>query len=340
MATDLLYPTNAELQEIAQDRLPRLIENRPVFQVFPMQDVDNFLVMWEQEDNYQGLQQVRGLNGEAPKVIKTGVKRWQMQPGVYGEYELIDEIEMTVRRTPGSFGGVVDVRDLALKAQKKLLVRRLDRIESIVWTLLGTGTFSVAGPAGAILHTDSYTVPTFSAAVAWATAATATPLADFRAVQVLGRGHSVNFGAAATAFMNLVTFNRLVANTNNADLYGRRTAGLGTFNALNQVNQLMAGDNLPTIVIYDEGYLAEGTGTFTPFIADNVVIVVGKRADNAPIGAYQMVRNANNPGFAPGPYMQIIDNQGQDVPRQIQVHDGHNGGPAIFFPSAVVKMAV
>lgn len=338
--TDLLYPTNAELREIAADRLPRLIQQRPIFDVMPIREVDNFLVMWEQEDNYQGLQQVRGLNGQPPKVLKTGVKRWQMQPGVYGEYELIDETEMSVRRQYGSFNQVIDVRDLALRAQRKLLVRRLDRIELIGWTLFATGTFSVAGPAGAVLHTDSYTTQTFSASVAWGTSATATPLADFRSVQVLGRGHSVSFGANAKAYMNLVTFNKLISNTNNADLFGRRTAGLGTFNNITQVNELMAGDNLPQIVIYDEGYLAEGTGTFTPFIADNKVVVIGKRVDNSPVAEYQIIRNVNNPGGAPGPYMQIIDNLGKEIPRQVQVHDGHNGGPAILFPSAVVVMSV
>src|SRR5690242_18738692 len=123
MATDLLYPTNAELTQIAQDRLPRLIEQRPVFRFFPITTPDAALVMWEQIDNYKGLQQVRGLNGQPPKVIKTGGKRYQMQPGVYGEYEPIDETEMTLRRQWGSYNAPVDITDLVLETQKKLLVR-------------------------------------------------------------------------------------------------------------------------------------------------------------------------------------------------------------------------
>ncbi|MGN6561154.1 MAG: major capsid protein [Thermomicrobiales bacterium] len=340
MATDLLYPTNAELTQIAQDRLPRLVEQRPVFRFFPITTPDAALVMWEQIDNYKGLQQVRGLNGQPPKVIKTGGKRYQMQPGVYGEYEPIDETEMTLRRQWGSYNAPVDITDLVLETQKKLLVRRLDRVEWIIWTLLATGTFSVTGPAGAILHTDSYTMQTFSAAVSWGTPATATPLADFRSVQILGRGHSVNFGAAAEAWMNRVTYNKMIANTNNADLYGRRTAGLGTINSVSQFNQILQADDLPQIVIYDEGYLTDANGTFTPFLADNTVIVVGKRADNAPVGEFQMTRNANNPGMAAGAYMKVIDNGDRQVPREVQVHDGFNGGPAIKFPSAVVRMNV
>jgi len=78
-------------------------------------------------------------------------------------------------------------------------------------------------------------------------------------------------------------------------------------------------------------------GTFTPFIPDNTAVVVGRRIDGSPIGNYKMVRNANNPGLAPGPYTKVIDRGETTVPRTIEIHDGHTGGPALFFPSAIVK---
>jgi len=335
---DFEYPTSAELREIAQDYLPNLLAQRPVFDIFPIREVDQALIMWEQEDNYTGLQQVRGLDGQPPKISKVGVSRFQMQPGVYGEYSLIDETELTLRRSYGSFATAINVDDLVLREQRRLLGRRLDRIESIVWTLLTTGTFAIPGPAGAILHTDSYTMQTYAATVPWATSATAGPLADLRAVQLRSRGHSVDFGPSATAWLNQVTANRLFTNTNNQDIYGRRTAGLGTYNSEAQLNQLLAGDGLPQIRIYDRGYL-DDTRTFQPFIPDNVVDVVGRRTDGAPIGEYQMTRNAQNPGFAPGAYMRVVDDE-DDIPRQIAVHDGHSGGPTLLYPSAIVRMAV
>jgi len=335
---DFEYPTSAELREIAQDYLPNLLAQRPVFDIFPIREVDQALIMWEQEDNYTGLQQVRGLDGQPPKISKVGVSRFQMQPGVYGEYSLIDETELTLRRSYGSFATAINVDDLVLREQRRLLGRRLDRIESIVWTLLTTGTFAIPGPAGAILHTDSYTMQTYAATVPLATSATAGPLADLRAVQLRSRGHSVDFGPSATAWLNQVTANRLFTNTNNADIYGRRTAGLGTYNSEAQLNQLLAGDGLPQIRIYDRGYL-DDTRTFQPFIPDNVVDVVGRRTDGAPIGEYQMTRNAQNPGFAPGAYMRVVDDE-DDIPRQIAVHDGHSGGPTLLYPSAIVRMAV
>lgn len=342
---EFTFPTNAELREISQDLLPRLAADRPVFDFMPIEEPDAFLVMWEQEDNYTGLQSVRGLNGEPPKVQKVGVKRFTMQPGVYGEFIPLDETELVVRRQYGTFATPVDISDLVMRAQRQLLVRRLDRIETIAWNLLTSGTFSVAGPSGAILHQDTFSLQTFTASVPWATVATATPLADLRAIQILARGHSVRFDRSSQLFINQKTANNMLANTNAADLYGRRVTGLATINSIPQLNELLTMDNLPNIVPYDMGYQADpaipgGTGTFTPFIADATGVVVGKRTDGSPIGNYQMVRNASNPDLGPGAYMKVIDRGEIQVPRAIEVHDGHNGGPALFFPSALVRINV
>lgn len=338
MAT-YVYPSAAEIQQIAQDKMPRLTQDRPIFDIFPVRSVNESLLIWEQLDNFKGLQSVRGLSGQPARVTPVNLRQYQMQPGVYGEFIPINELELTTRRVAGTFGSPIDITDLVLEKQDQLLNRRLDRIEYIGWTLLATGTFSVSAPNGGVLHTDTFSIQTYSAGVGWSTSATSTPLADFSAVQLLSRGHSVDFGASATAFMNRATFNYLRSNTNSADLYGRRTQGLGTFNNLQGINQLLMGDDLPKVVVYDQGYL-DDSGTFQPFIPANKVVVVGKRPAGQPIAEYRMTRNANNPDLAPGPYMRVIDTGEISIPRAIEVHDGHNGGPVIFFPSAVVVMSV
>jgi hypothetical protein len=337
---DFNFPTSNELRLIEQDKMPRLLGERPIFGYFPTEESDASQLSWEQEDNYLGLQQVRGLGGNPPRVNKTGVKRYTMFPGVYGEYEPIDEIELTLRRQFGTWATPVSIDDLVTRVQDKLLLRRRDRMELILWNLAINGTFSVAGPSGAILHTDSYSPQTFSAVVAWSTVATATPLADFRAVQLLGRGHSVNFGRGALAYMNRITFNSLIANTNAADLGGRRGSGLQSINGPGLLNQLLGQDDLPDFAIYDEGYLSEPSGTFVPFIPNAKVVVFGQRPGGTPIGGYRMTRNVNNPGMAPGAYTRVIDHGDQRIPRSIEVHDGHNGGPVIYYPSAIAVMSV
>lgn len=333
------YPTTIELEQIAQQKMPRLIQDREPFKWFPIEEKDEYMLVWEQLDNFIGLQQVRGLNGEPPRVRPVGLRQYTMQPGVYGEFIPIDEAEMTTRRAIGTFGTAIDVGDLVVMRQDQLLSRRLDRLEQIIWLLLTTGTFSVPGPNGAILHTDTFTLQTFTAVVPWATIATAAPLANFSAVQLLSRGYSVNFGAVARAYMNRQTFNDLRSNTNAADIYGRRTKGFGTINNLSGINDLLTGDDLPTIVVYDEGYL-DDNGVFQPFIPYGKVVVIGKRPAGQKIGAYRMVRNANNEAMKPGPYMRVIDKGEQVVPRTLEVHDGHNGGCVLYYGSAIVVMSV
>ena len=341
MTTVYTYPTSATLREIAQDKMPRLIQNRPIFDLLPVRDDDAYVLMWEQLDNYQGLQQARGLGGKAPRVARTGMKRYTQLPGVYGEYESIDEVELTQRRQIGTFATPTDISDLVMMKQDKLLQRRLDRIEWIGWNLLCNGIFTVLGPNGLLIHQDMFAMQSYTSSVPWSTPATATPLADARALKLLHRGHSVSFGADSTEYMNQTTFNQMISNTNPADLYGRRTTGLATYENMQQVNTLLQGDDLPKISIYDEGYLSDGqdgntAGTFQLYIPTGISVVAGRRPAGQTVGEYRMTRNVNNASMGPGPYMKVIDNVERDVPREIAVHDGHNGGPVIFFPSAIV----
>lgn len=335
-----IYPTNAELHAIAQKKLPNLMADRPCFDILPIQTKDASIIRWEQKDNYIGLQQWRGINGRPNKVNRVGGAQYTMIPAVFGEFTDIDEQELTDRRGWGDLtGNPVDVSDLVMECQDQLLGRRLDRIEKIAWDLLTAGTFSITGNDGLTVHTDTYSLQTASAAVAWGTYATATPLVDMRAVQLLSRGYSIAFDGRSKMYMNQVTFNKLVRNTNTNDLAGRRTSGLQSVLTLNEINSVFAGENLPQIVIYDGGYLNDSS-TFVPFIADDKVVVVGRRTDGASIGAYLMTRNANNPGMAPGAYQKVVDWGDKRVPRLIEVHDGHNGGPILEFPHAVVILTV
>lgn len=339
--TTFIFPTAAELRAVEADKLTRLMADRPIFDLMPMSDLDAATLVWEQRDNVQGLQQPRGIGGPPPRVNNLGMKQWGVTPGYYGEFVRLDEIQLTLRRQYGSFNTPINIDSLVMEAQDQLLNRRLDRIEYIGWTLLTTGTFSALGPVGQVMHTDTYTFLTFTAGVSWATPATSTPLANLRAVQLLSRGHSVSFGRKAVLYINRVTSNALLANTNSADLYGRRTAGLGTFENLAQINDLLLGEDLPEIRIYDEGYL-DNSSVFQPFIANNVGVLVGRRSSGVAIGAYQMTRNANNTDLAPGAYMKVIDSlgTGNPIPRTIDVHDGHNGGPAVFYSNAIVRLTL
>jgi hypothetical protein len=327
------YPTNAELNKVAQSLLPVKTLDDPIFGILPIERKDYPVVMWEQMDDYIGLQQLRGLGGQPNRVAVTGGKRYTMDPGVYGEFISLGETELTMRRPYGEFNGSMDVTELVLEKQDQLMTRRINRIKYIGWTLISAGTFSVSLPTGGVAHTDTYTTQTYSGS-AWGTAGSGTPLADFRAVQLKQRGYSLDFGAGAVAYMNRVTANKLLANTNAADLGGKKVAfGASATSSINDFNTILEGEGLPKIVVYDGGYKND-SGTFVPFIADNKTVVIGRRLDGLPIGHYQMTRNASAPGMQPGEYSFAYTTP--EPPVTVNVHDGHNGGPTLEFPSAIV----
>lgn len=338
MAT-LTYPSATELIEVEQDKIAVLTEDDPLFQHFPLVNTDADRLEWEQKDNYSGLQAVRGLNGQPGSVKRKGAKRYSMEPGVYGDFNVIDEDEITRRRKYGTFNQHVSIDDLVADADDQLLNRELNRIRQIGWTLLTTGTFSVSGPNGALMHTDTFNLQTLSAAVDWDTVATATPMVDFRSAQLLSRGYSVSFGRQATALMNQVTANKMLKNTNANDIGGKLVNGGNNFTTIEDINKFLVAADLPQIQIHDDGYYND-SDTWTQFIPDDKVVIIGKRTTGANLGEYRRTRNANNPDLGPGSYLKIVDNGEDDVPRRIVVHRGHNGGPVIFLPSGVIILSV
>jgi hypothetical protein len=132
--------------------------------------------------------------------------------------------------------------------------------------------------------------------------------------------------------------NYLMNNTNAADMFGKRLTN-STINSLEDVNTILGANDFPQIVPYDKGYISDA-GVFTNFIPDSKAVLVGARTNGAKLGEYRMTRNANNPTVEPGPYTRVIDHGENFIPRKIEVHDGHNGGPVIWFPGAVVTFTL
>lgn len=336
---DFVYPTNAELQLIRQVKEPVLLLGDPIFRELPVVNVDAAILSWEQMDDFVGLQGVRGIGGQPGRVAATGGKRFTVVPGYYGEFMTIDEVELTTRRPYGAFSGPVNIADLVAMRQDQLLNRRIDRWRYTGWTLLGTGTFSATTSDGQVVHTDTYSLQTFSAGTAWSTVATATPLANLRAIKLLGRGKGVSFGRQARLYLNQKTANDLLNNTNANDLGGKRVVAGNTLNSLDDINRILASDDLPQIVVYDEGYY-DDTGTFQLFIADGKGVLVGQRGPGQPVGDMAATRNANNPNMEPGPYTKVVDNGDRAVPRVIEVHDGANFAPRVYYPGSIVRLNV
>jgi hypothetical protein len=333
---DLILPTSATLKEVERELLPRLTQDDPIFDFFPTAEEDADVLMWEQWARITGLQQARGIGGEFPVVPPVALRRFVMTPGYYGEFQPIDEVQLTRRRKPGTFGEPADVSDLVTPAQQQLLQRRLDRLRWILWTMLSTGSISVPGPNGSLVHADSYDTQDVTAAVAWSNLTSATPLADFRSAQLLSRGYSIDFGSAAMAFMNRTTFNYLMANRNASDFWGRRLQYGQTVNDREGINRLLMGEDLPQIVVYDLTWL-DAYYNVNLFIPTGTIIILGKRPGGEKLGRFVYTRNAANPGQNPGPFTRVVDSADYGrYPRRLEVYDAFNGGPEIWYPFGAV----
>ena len=329
------YPSPANIKVIAQDFQAHLTLDDDIFDAFPTYESQEMTVLWEQLDNFFGLQQLRGLDGGENRVANTGGSTFSYVPPVFGEQMDVKESEVLRQRQQGMLGAGIDISELVMRKTQHLVTRRVQRIRHMLWTLLVTGSFTLKLPTGGTGFADSYTPQTFAASV-WGTASTATPLGDFRSVGLLSLGHSVSFGSKAKAYMNPVTLRKLLQNANAADLGGKRVEGGNTVNSINGMNEILLAQDLPSIVKYERQYF-DDTNTANWFIPTDYVVIIGNREDASPVGHFVMTPNVNNPDMAPGFYHKFTMDM-NTVPPKMIVHDGMNGGPAIEFPSSVVIM--
>jgi hypothetical protein len=345
LPTSFTYQDAATLTSISPELIVAASMDDPIFKVFPIRERNTGKLRWTIKDSYRGLMALRGLGGEPTRVNKVGQRLFEALPGAYGEFETVDEVEMTNRASgfPANMDVPVDVSDLVAESQEQLTVRQVNRMKQIAWLLAVQSTFAVPLPGGGIGHTESYVGQTVIVAPLWSDTQNALPLKNLRDLQSnFGRGTSNNFGGTAEAWMNSRTANFLLANYNPQDLGRERTIAGATVNDLPGISRILVSQNAPQIMVWDDGYL-DDTGVFNLYLPDGKVMVVGKRPNGETPGEFQMTRNANNPNFEAKPYAFVDDRtQGamKTVPPRIDVHQGFNGGPVMERASQIVVLAV
>ena len=351
---NFVYPTAAVMDRILPDLVERDMAERVGLKLFPPVSKPTFFVRWMQRDNYHGLQQFRGLDGSPNKVNRIGDTTYEYEPGVYGEFIRFTERELLTRAAPNNLNLPIPIGDLIADADAQLVHRENDRMEANAWNLVLTGTISIPlpGPNGPTIYKDSYTTQTYTPTIPWSSLSTAKPIQDLQTMQQLSVGHGAMFDGSSTIYMNQVTANRLINNSNAADYGGRRDNYGATLNNFAAFTSYSQGQNLPKLVVYDAGYqnqavagpITSPSTQFTKFIPDGSAVLVGRRPADSPLGETQMTINLVNPGGAAAGRYRFIKNSSTgentpiNVPPTIEVHRGWNGGPTLYYPSAIVAI--
>jgi hypothetical protein len=334
----LVMPERAELIEIGKVVMDRLTtEGNPLFQHMPVKTTNEDKIIFEQEADTLGMQHARAVSGPSHRVQSLDAKRVTVDPFACGDHMFVTEEEIKSRRQLGTFGAQANITDITLKKQNQLIHREVSRILYTGWTMLGEGAVSNIAPDGQTVWTDQFPVNDYLITIPWSTYASATPIKDLRLMRNLQRGKGVKFDSTAVMYVNQDVANDLQNNRNPDDLWGIRQGGGNTVNGLKGINQVLAEENLPTLVIMDDGYKTTPT-TEVQFLPYKRIVVCGKRQDAEAMAEYRMTFNPST--GSGGSHDFIIDSKdvGQPVPRWVKIERGHFGGPCLFFPSSFVRM--
>jgi hypothetical protein len=332
------FPTAVELDFVTQEYAGVAREAMIGHQILGLVERNTSRIRWDELDNDKGMTAPVAPDADPPYDQRLGVTTKEYTPYEFGQFARIPRSEIEAARRLGTLGEVLDVTELVTRELTRQLNKVHVRIESLIWSAL-LGSISI--DENGVKISETFPVQTYTAATAWSSTATATPLKDFDAVALLFRGKGASI-AGARAYANRKTVNYLLENSNNADIRGlvnlQTTANIG----LSEINKVLALRGLPELIQYDEGYY-DASGNFTLFIPDNKVIVIGRRAPGEVIGDFVLTRTAYkmvNGEPTPGIWTRVIPPQDDDTNPTIRVGAGFKGGPRIFYPKSIVVMSV
>lgn len=338
-----LVPTAAEINTLQQELFPTFLEGKIGFTtILPSKTSELSEIILHQPDIFKGMQSFRGLNKPAPHVkhrYNPYGTMCKVEPGYWGESDTIDEEVFTKWGQPGSCNQTLDLTWYTTQLQSRLLERRANRIEYNIWQALVYGKYVAYNQSGGIIFSQQFNIQNVSAGVPWSNFAGSFPLRDFRAIRLLGRGTSAKFNTCARAYMNQETANLMFANTNPFDIGRIGLSACCIPMSQGQINQQFLAQDLPQVVIYDEGWV-DDDDNFNVFIPYGYVVIVGCRPGGVPIGHYWLTRNAVDCNIGSGFWQKMVDTCDREVPRKVHLYDGHNGGPAIEYPRALVVLRV
>lgn len=346
---------NFSITDIVRDYMNWAVKDDPIMKLMPLAFQDAYKVVWEQPDNYYGLMPLRGINGTPDVLLTPGSKRYAVDPGYYGSFDLIDEEKMDKERELGTANDARIFETLVNDAAQNQAVAFMNRVRLLICTLLTTGEFKIESRGGAKVH--QYKVTDYnlaSAATAWSNTSAGKPINDLMTIRdTLNLGTSSDFGEGSKMYMSPVLVT-VMLKTDQIQSTLKNNYG-ATLMGLPALNQALKAYGLGEIVPYGESYATTAgaaRSAHTRFLGSTKFIWVAKRPEGQPFGEFVMTKNSINQApesadvdhnvdpmtdaddWKRGLYT-LVSRLQPDVPPNYRVDVGFNGGPRINFPSAV-----
>lgn len=230
-------------------------------------------IEWDIVTGAKGMTPAVYPGAPSPILVHKPVAHKSFKTVQWREKMVYSETDLLYLRQPGTYDQTYG-QGMIADDLSDLNVRVETRLEYLRWQMLA-GSLTITYP-DTVTQTIDYEVPSGNkptVSVPWATAATADPVANVNAWKLLMRGTPVQPGSLT---MNQKTYNYLPAITTIRDLiqyqFGYDLVRSGGLVPMGAVSEAFQG--LP-IEIYDGGYIND-SGVWTPFVADDVVIVLPK----------------------------------------------------------------
>jgi hypothetical protein len=344
------FPTNVGLTEVVQDYV---IESESLIgtSLMPMVPRDTQIIQWDELDFEVGMTSPHNMNTDPKIGQRPGSKLHSYTPLFFKETDVLKESDMLMPRGMGTLGGTIDLSaDIARVAKSRVNKNRL-RVESLVWqTLKGRLQFNENN----VKVDETFPVQTQNALVDWDEFETATPLKDFAAVVLKGRGIGGSF-KNGTAYMNQTTANWLINNNNPNDLKAHFNPNfVNVTYSLEDVNKILVARGYPKVVVHDAGGY-DANENFNLFLADGEVVIVAQRPAGETVGdflltpslhhAAMVAQGGDGRGFfsiievngRPNPGVISVADLGSGKNPKIEITGGFYGGPRLIFPKSVIN---
>lgn len=291
-------------------------------------------IRWDEKGAINGMTPPISLDGNVPMLAMRTLTNRVEVPMYFAEQQQLGEEDFLNIRMAGSLNKLAG-QSIVDDGTEQLLVRLFTRIEWSRWQAMRG---SLALDENCVKRTVTYATTSISnPSVLWSVVASADPIGNVQAWALLFRGK----GSGPLR----VYYNRKVATylSQNASVIDKvkangMAAKLGVM-SIGEILNTLIGD--VEFIQYDEGYLV--SGTFTPYIADNEIILVKAPPGGQQLGAWVTTPTVRNGGIAnprPGRFgWRKDETQNEETPRY-KYGVGIYGIPVLYFPQNVAKVQI